>query len=71
MDLIVRSAWKANGETFQIVRYPNTNYKNLDDLQKTLMGRFSNKKVYWVKCTYDGITMLNHHSPIGIHVTLE
>ena len=70
MDLIVSSYWKGNGETFRVVRYPNTNYKNLEDLQKTLMRRFRNKKIYWVNRTWDGIIMFNHHSPIAIETTL-
>lgn len=71
MDLIVESAWKANGETLAVVRYPNTAYKNLEDMQNTLMKRFKNKKVYYCRKTYDGIINFAHKSPIGIQVTLE
>lgn len=71
MDLIVRNYWRANGETQSVVRYSNTNYKNLDDLQETLKKRFSNKNVYWVKCFYDGITVVTSGSIVAQSVRLE
>lgn len=71
MTLVVTSYWKGNGEIFQVARYPNTGYKNLKDLQDTLMNRFRNKKIYWVKCTWDGIIVITNHSPCGQEMTLE
>lgn len=70
MDLIVTSYWKTNGETQGVARFPDTNYKSLDDLQKTLKARFKNKAVYWVKCTYDGIIVMAHSSLVAQKITL-
>jgi hypothetical protein len=70
MDLVVRSYWKGNGETFAVVRYPNTGYKSLKHMQDILMNRWRNKKVHLVQKTYDGIIHFTHRSPIAVQVTL-
>lgn len=70
MDLIIRSYWKSNGEALAVTKYPNTGYKSLEDMQKTLMNRWRNKRVHHVQKTYDGIIHFTHRSPIAVHVRL-
>lgn len=71
MDLVIRSYWKANGETRAVVRYPNTNYKNVEDMQRILKNRWKNKNVHWIKMIPNGIRYLQYSSLIAQEITLE
>lgn len=72
MYLKIKSFYKRDNGLASAACYPNGGgYKTVEELQKTLMQRWKNKKVHTVSLIANGIKHIEHSSVVYQEVILE